>query len=315
MVGDQLVMDLTGEQGPGRETQVQPPLDAWRQYFRVDGTADELPVLRLVNTRAAGGLEAPRRVVRHHHNLTVEIAGAVAPRPAIIRFAEIGKHRYEYAVYRPGDSEYDAYDGLLDEIENPFRTRPHERRWFVAWKRRPRGERHWLVRAADVDARVRRRREELAEEDEVAAAQNAIAELAGEKAEGQGYESFTPRRKAIEDHAMEKAIAYFGSRGWSVRDVSATRPYDLECTRRRGRELLHVEVKGTTSSGASILLTRNEVEHARNIHPNVALFILARVRVVPGDPPRATGGTAIVRQPWDIEGGELEPLAYKYRLP
>jgi hypothetical protein len=313
MVGDQLVMDLTGEQGPGRETQVQPPLDAWRQYFRVDDTADELPVLRLVNTRAPG-LEPPRRVVRHHHNLTVEIAGAVAPRPAIIRLAEIGRHRYEYAVYRPGDSEYDAYDGLLDEIENPFRTRPRERRWFVAWKRRPRGERHWLIRADDVDARVRGRRGELAEEDEVAAAQNAIAELAGEKAEGQGYESFTPRRKAIEDYAMTKAISDFRSRGWTVRDVSATRPYDLECSRRRGRQRLHVEVKGTTSSGRAVLLTKNEVEHARAAAPNVALFILARVRVAPGDPPRATGGAAILRQPWDIEDGELQPLAYEYRL-
>lgn len=307
-------MDLTGEQGPGRETQVQPPVDAWRQYFRVDDTA-ELPVLRLVNVRAADGLEPPRRVVRHHHNLTVEVARAVAPRPAIIRFTEIGRRRYEYAVYRPGDREFEAYDRLLDEIENPFRTRPNERRWFIAWKRRRRGERHWLVTADEIDARLRRRQVELAEEDEVAAAQNAIAELAGEKSEGQGYESFTPRRKAIEDHATEKALAYFRSRGWSVRDVSARRPYDLECSRRRGRERLHVEVKGTTSSGAAVLLTANEVKHARDAHPNTALFILARVRVIPGDPPRATGGTPIVRQPWDVDVGELEPLAYKYRVP
>jgi hypothetical protein len=114
---------------------------------------------------------------------------------------------------------------------------------------------------------------------------------------------------------MAKAIEYFTSRGWTVRDVSARRSYDLECSRRRGREWLHVEVKGTTSRGLAVLLTANEVGHAREAHPNTALFVLAQVRVVEGDPPRATGGVAIIRQPWDVDVGTLVPLAYEYRLP
>jgi hypothetical protein len=160
---------------------------------------------------------------------------------------------------------------------------------------------------------IRTKLRALAEDDEITSARNALAELAGERSEGQGYESFAPRRKAIEDHAMAKAIAHYQRRGWTVTDVSARRSYDLRCT--RGKELLHVEVKGTTSQGEAVLLTRNEVEHARGAYPQVALFVVAGIRVMPGDPPRATGGRAFKLEPWDIDRGELAPLAYEFRRP
>ncbi|WP_353963234.1 DUF3883 domain-containing protein [Streptomyces sp. NBC_01549] len=39
-----------------------------------------------------------------------------------------------------------------------------------------------------------------------------------------------------------------------LKDVGANKPYDLHLT--RGDEKLHVEVKGTTSDGRQIILTR-----------------------------------------------------------
>lgn len=310
MIGDQLVMDLMWEQGRGRETQVQPPLEVWRQFFGVgDIYASPLPAFRLINRRAMDIEEPTRPAVLHHHNVTIEIAGAVAPRPAIIRMVQTERHGYEYIVYRPGMSNFAVHDALLDEIPNPFRT-GRERRWFIS---RRHASPEWPLGAAELEQTIRRRLRDLAKEDEITSARNALAELAGERSEGQGYESFAPRRKAIEDHAMRKATEYYTRQGWTVTDVSARRSYDLRCT--RGQELLHVEVKGTTSRGNAVLLTRNEVEHARGAYPNVALFVVAEIRVAPGDPPRASGGRTFRHEPWDITEGQLAPLAFEYHRP
>jgi hypothetical protein len=256
--------------------------------------------------------EPTRPAVLHDHNVTVEIAGAVAPRPAIIRMVQTGRYEYEYIVYRPGMSNFAVHSRLLDETPNPFRT-GRERRWFISRSRPRRTEPEWPLGASDLEQTIRRRLRDLAEEDEITSARNALAELAGERSEGQGYESFAPRRKAIEDHAMRKATQYYTRQGWTVADVSARRSYDLRCT--RGRELLHVEVKGTTSPGDAVLLTRNEVEHARGAYPNIALFVVAEVRVAPGDPPRASGGRVFRHEPWDINQGQLAPLAFEYHRP
>jgi hypothetical protein len=313
MIGDQLVMQLTWEQGRGRETQVQPPLEVWRQFFGVgDIYARRLPSFRLINRRAKDTEEPTRPAVLHHHNVTIEIAGAVAPRPAIIRMVQTGRHEFEYIVYRPGMSNFVVHDALLDAIPNPFRS-GQSRRWFISRARPRRSETEWPLGASDLERTIRTRLRELAEDDEITSARNALAELAGERSEGQGYESFAPRRKAIEDHAMSKAIQYYTRQGWTVTNVSARRSYDLRCT--RGRQRLHVEVKGTTSDGVAVLLTRNEVEHARGAYPHVALFVVAQIRVARGNPPQASGGRVFRQEPWDIEQGQLAPLAFEYRRP
>jgi hypothetical protein len=208
------------------------------------------------------------------------------------------------------DLEYAAYDRLLSETPNPLRG-GNERRWFIAPHRR-RANQPWWPTSDSVERAMRSARRRAAETSEVDAARETLAELAGAAAEGQGYESVTPRRKAIEVRAMAAATQYFRTRGWTVRDVSSTRSYDLECTR-RGQPPLHVEVKGTTSTGHSVLLTANEVAHAREF-PHSALFVLHGIRISGGNPPRATGGRARVFDPWDIADDHLEPLAYAYRL-
>lgn len=313
MIGDQLVMQLTWEQGRGRETQVQPPFEVWRQFFGVgDIYASPLPSFRLINRRAMDTEEPTRPAVLHDHNATIEIAGAVAPRPAIIQMIQTGRHEFEYIVYRPGMSNFAIHDSLLDEIPNPFRS-AQTRRWFITRARPRRSEPEWPLGASELERTIRTRLRQLATEDEITSARNALAELAGERSEGQGYESFAPRRKAIENHAMDKAIQYYTHQGWTVTDVSARRSYDLRCT--RGRDRLHVEVKGTTSRGDAVLLTRNEVEHARGAYPNVALFVVAGIRVAPGNPPTASGGRVFRHEPWNIEEGALAPLAFEYHRP
>ena len=106
-----------------------------------------------------------------------------------------------------------------------------------------------------------------------AAEESAIAvEKAFARSAGQGF-GYTPeQRKALEDHAMAAAKRHFKRAGYKVDDVSSSRPYDLRCL--RNEKELHVEVKGTTTSGEAIVLTNNEVKHACDGKHPCALFVL-----------------------------------------
>jgi hypothetical protein len=61
--------------------------------------------------------------------------------------------------------------------------------------------------------------------------------------------------------SFDTAIRYYEAEGWRVADVGAVESFDLRCER-DGQEV-HVEVKGTTGNGERIILTPNEVAHAR----------------------------------------------------
>ena len=92
--------------------------------------------------------------------------------------------------------------------------------------------------------------------------------------------------------------------------VAATECFDLRCT--RGNAELHVEVKGTTSPGEQIVLTRNEVDHARQQYPAMALAIIRNIEIKPRDSLIADGGELGVLEPWQIDEDALECLAFSY---
>jgi hypothetical protein len=149
---------------------------------------------------------------------------------------------------------------------------------------------------------------------ELADAEDLLEELAGRRTPGQGFRVSPEGRRALEARAMAMAEQHYREQGWQVENVSACTSYDLRCT--RAGDELHVEVKGTQSDGRQILLTRNEVSHARETFPAVALFIVARIQLDRGDDGTvaALGGTPIIREPWELDG-RLSPLAYEYRVP
>jgi 5-methylcytosine-specific restriction protein A len=128
-------------------------------------------------------------------------------------------------------------------------------------------------------------------------------------ARGQTWSGSAVGRKAIESYAMGLAKSHYESLWREVRDVSATEPFDLLC-REGGREL-RVEVKGTTSLGFSVLLTRNEVRHAQANTGCVALFVVSNIVA---NASGCTGGTVHALEPWDIREDELEPIAFECRL-
>ena len=57
--------------------------------------------------------------------------------------------------------------------------------------------------------------------------------------------------------ANEAATAYLEGLGYDVQDTSANKPYDL-VGRRKGARVF-VDVKGTTTAGEKVFLTKNEV--------------------------------------------------------
>lgn len=132
---------------------------------------------------------------------------------------------------------------------------------------------------------------------------------------GQGFGLNAAERKAVEQRAMTAAIEHFKSNGYKCRNTSESRPYDLEIT--KNDENIVVEVKGTTSSGAHILMTANEVQVHKTRFPNNALCVVHGIKLKRernGSMPTASGGILVVSKPWDIGRCQLKALAYQVEL-
>jgi hypothetical protein len=141
-----------------------------------------------------------------------------------------------------------------------------------------------------------------------------VVEIAAGKSRGggQGFLVSCAVRKTVEMYAVNCAIKYYRNHGWEVADVGATESYDLRCT--RGSDEHHVEVKGTTGLGESVILTGNEVAHAREWHPAVDLFIVTEIHIDgrESDHPVVSRGAAHVWCNWVPDDANLTPVGYFY---
>lgn len=139
---------------------------------------------------------------------------------------------------------------------------------------------------------------------------------------GQGVAPDADRRRAIEDRAVEVAKRWYRTNGWSFEDRSLRNPdtygtpYDLEC--RKGDDVRHVEVKGTTRAGAVVLLSANERRHAED--PNKAaesyLFVVDGIGlkdVRAGV--KGTGGRVSYHGPLDTDPSRFTATQYRYTVP
>ena len=121
-------MELTAEQGSSRPSQVQPPRPVWEQFVGVSPDSTTRPTFRLENMRDPGNPEQ-RKVVKHHHNLTIEISAAKVERPAIIRLQQRSKNSYAYWVYGKSSKEYNHCKWIVTEFGSQA---PNEQRgWLI----------------------------------------------------------------------------------------------------------------------------------------------------------------------------------------
>jgi hypothetical protein len=147
---------------------------------------------------------------------------------------------------------------------------------------------------------------------EVGVVRDVIDIAAGRSsARSQGFLLSPVIKDAVEKHAMARATAHY-SQGWTVKDVHKDHSYDLEC--RRGNEVLYVEVKGTTSKGETVLVTRSEVGIAKQRHPNTELFLVSGIRIddATAERPTASGGEVSVYRGWAADDSRLRPLGFEY---
>jgi hypothetical protein len=160
----------------------------------------------------------------------------------------------------------------------------------------------------------------------------AAAWTASDTATGQGFSASQAEKVAVEMRAMDAARSYFASVGWleDQADADAHKHESFDLILRHGDDVKHVEVKGTTQipkgspddAGIKVFLTRNEVDHARGQCKaavkcqSIALFILFGIKLItaPTEPPTATGGFPLVRDPWNLNRGTLEPAVYSYHV-
>jgi hypothetical protein len=126
-----------------------------------------------------------------------------------------------------------------------------------------------------------------------------------------GFQPNSKIRKAVELHAMCRAQKEFESRGYQVKDVSKTEPYDLRCT--KANELKFVEVKGTQTDGIDIVLTAGEVNHIAQNVANSVLCVVHGITVKGKGRPKASGGKLSLLEPFDLSLGLLKPLAFTFR--
>ena len=154
---------------------------------------------------------------------------------------------------------------------------------------------------------------------EVADALAAISESAGKeppsskRRRGRSRATFltAEQRRNIESRAMRVAERHLKKQGWTkVTDTSRGNPFDFHCSRASSE--IWVEVKGTVSGGGSVILTRNEVRHHRDVHPKNSLIIVHSIRLTGPKRTRATGGNLVEIRPWKIRERDLDPIGFDY---
>jgi hypothetical protein len=127
-----------------------------------------------------------------------------------------------------------------------------------------------------------------------------------------GFQSNAEIRGLVEERAMTEAKRELLDLGFNdfVR-TAESECYDYTC--RRSGTLYYVEVKGTQELGKSVILTRNEVEHAKK-YPDSSIFVLVHsIRVRPnGTSFDVSEGTVRVCIPWLLDSEELKPICFSW---
>ncbi len=131
---------------------------------------------------------------------------------------------------------------------------------------------------------------------------------------GQGYLSDAAKRKALERHAVDAAMAYYRRAGATLIEERG-KPYDLRVVL-DGVER-HVEVKGSVGIGlGSVQLTQGEVDHAYSFQPT-DLFVVDGI--IASQDKRGivttTGGEERIWSNWTPDSRSLRPTHLRYRLP
>jgi hypothetical protein len=154
------------------------------------------------------------------------------------------------------------------------------------------------------------------ESDEVRDARGKLGDIASpRRGRRQGRGMSAEKRRAVELRAMFVVESLLQADGWTASDVATEfRGYDIHA--KRGVEERHIEVKGTTGYGDSVLLTRGEVRHAEEHHSLTVLAVVREIQLVQSAGSWiGVGGKCRMFNPWRLGAGVLEPIGFEWMTP
>ncbi|MDP3009415.1 MAG: DUF3883 domain-containing protein [Methylococcales bacterium] len=128
---------------------------------------------------------------------------------------------------------------------------------------------------------------------------------------GQGFQSDVETRLMIESYSTEICKNHYLAEGYTVEDVSANRPYDFMIT--KDNESRFVEVKGTQTTGDTIILTKNEVELSRTQGDKMLLFMVHSIVMNKKTVKKGSGIISIIK-PWQVKNDRLTPISFTYKI-
>jgi len=128
-----------------------------------------------------------------------------------------------------------------------------------------------------------------------------------------GFESNPKIKRAVELHAMHLVMTTFQKMGFEVKDHSAKQPYDLFCE--RDTQARYVEVKGTRTTGLSIILTAGEVNFIEKNKPNCTLCVVHGITIDGDTNPKASGGKIRMLECAGLDVGDLRPISFMFEVP
>lgn len=133
---------------------------------------------------------------------------------------------------------------------------------------------------------------------------------------GQGPLADPKKRRALENYAMDAAVAYYRARGWHVERVNDTKKVlDLRIVHSVSGEVRRVEVKGSSQAASHVEVTKAEV--ARSREEACELFVLDKILYQdtgPGPDDYTCQGGRRRAGTWYADDKDLEPKTYDYHL-
>lgn len=129
---------------------------------------------------------------------------------------------------------------------------------------------------------------------------------------GQGRRLDQLLKDELEDEGQLRLVGHFEDGDWTVTDTHIGNPYDAIATK-EGRTL-YLEAKGTTTTGLTVMVSRREVEHAREHPGDCVLGVVWGIEVQDGHIVPGSGRLRII-DPWLPADQDLKVRGYDYRLP
>lgn len=129
---------------------------------------------------------------------------------------------------------------------------------------------------------------------------------------GQGLRIDVALRKQIEDLAQDRLMDHFSALGWAVEDMRIGNSFDARAT--KGDEVLYLEAKGTVTAGQKVIVTRGEVEFARDHPGRCVIGIVSGIKLLDGHSVDPGSGTLTLFE-WSPAAEDLNPRQFDFYPP